>query len=127
MGPDMNSSTKELLIVKDDLLDSMLQGLREWDGTIEAGIQLIEKNQERLDSIKEINRKIFSVDEDAVDMDSYSEKLKLITDQLDRFTTSMRRARKEIIEEKKLLKKKDEVVGNYIAKKNKSVFIDKDV
>lgn len=125
MGTDI--SLQDLLDRKNQLLDSILSGIRGWDGTIEAGIDLIESNQEKLDSIKEINRQLYSIEENLVEMDSYNEKLKLIADELGQLTTSMKEARKLVIQEKKVLERKNEVLDNYISKNNKSIFIDKDV
>lgn len=125
MGTDLR--LKDLLERKDNLLDSILDGIRGWDGTIESGIDLIESNQEKLDSIKKINSELYSIEEDLVEMDSYNEKLNLIVKELGQLTTSMKEARKSVIQEKKVLERKNEVLDNYISKNNKSIFIDKDV
>lgn len=125
MGTDI--SLQDLLDRKNQLLDSILSGIRGWDGTIEAGIDLIESNQDKLDSIKEINRQLYSIEEDLVEMDSYNEKLNLIVKELGQLTTSMKMARKSVIQEMKVIERKNDVLDNYVPKKSKSIFIDKDV
>jgi DNA repair ATPase RecN len=125
MGTDI--SLQDLLDRKNQILDSILSGIREWDGTIEAGIDLIESNQDKLDSIKEINRQLYSIEENLVEMDNYNEKLNLIVKELGQLTTSMKMARKSVIQEMKVIERKNDVLDNYVPKKSKSIFIDKDV
>lgn len=124
MGTGING--KELSMKKNEILDMMIEDMKKWDGEIESGIELIGKNQERLNKIRRINDVVLSQSETINDKDYY-EKINMAVQELRKMTAKLNEAKKELLKEKRILNKKNEMVDSYISTNKESVFIDKDI
>lgn len=125
MGTDLNII--ELLKSRNEILDQILNSMRNWDNTIESGIDIIESNQDGLSKLGSLNTKIYSLTETYTNDEEYNFKLNSIMMELDKLTNSLKDKRIILLEEKQQFNKKDQVVKSYISLKREPVFIDKDI
>lgn len=112
---------------KEMLLDQILENIRSWDKTLESGISIIESNQELLEEIDFINVRLSESGHENNNETSCNSKLIMISKELEQLISWMKNLKKSVLEEKRVLEKKEEMVGSYIATNNNSVFIDKNV
>lgn len=125
MGEDMNRT--ELIKKKEVILDEILQNVRSWDKTIETGISIIESNQELLEKVDLLNVKLSETSQGNHDETSCNIKLIMISKELEQLINWMKDLKKSVLDDKRTLEKREDVVGSYIAANSNSVFIDKDV
>lgn len=125
MGEDMNRT--ELIKKKEVILDEILQNVRSWDKTIESGISIIESNQELLEKVDLLNVKLSETSQGNHDETSCNIKLIMISKELEQLINWMKDLKKSVLDDKRTLEKREDVVGSYIAANSNSVFIDKDV
>lgn len=117
----------KLLEEKNQILDSILEGLRTWDGEIESGIDLMDINQKKLESIKDINNKLYEEQGEFFDQKGYYKRITEIVIEIRKMTEAMEIEKQKILKEKRVLDKKDNLIGSYITTNKNSIFIDKDI
>ena len=123
---DANIDVQSLVDLRNNILEEILHNLRDWDNTLESGINLIESNQINLNRIADVNSKLYEATKIEYD-ESYIVKLNLILTEIEKLTISLRGKREDLIVSKQQVNKKDQVISSYISGDNKSIFIDKDV
>ncbi len=125
MGATLN--IKELTNKKEQLLDQLHDNIRSWDGTIESGVSVIEGNQYIIGEIELVNKELSKTNAGAEDLSICNEKLIKVAEAFQNLTTNLEELKKTLLEEKKSLGRKDEVVESYIEKRNETFFINRNV
>lgn len=124
MGSDINP--RILIMERNRLLDKILNNLRNWDGTIESGLAIVENNEENINEIKAINLKLN--DFPSMEMDEeYEYKISLIIEEQKKFTAALKSKQQDLLYNFKQLGKRKDVAKNYISNKTGPIFIDKDL
>lgn len=122
-----NLSFGELMREKESILDDILLNIRRWDRTIESGISIIESNQELLEAIDSINARISESGNSHPEEASCNHKLIMISKELEQLINWMKGLKKSVIDEKKSLEKKEDIIKNYMANNSNSIFLDKKI
>lgn len=125
MGSDLRVET--LYKSRNEIIDKLLNDLKSWDNTLEAGIGLIKSNQISLDRIQEINKELYNLADNVNNEDNYLGKLNLLMTEIESLTDKLKNRRVTLIDGKNQLNKKSKVVDSYISNHNDPVFINKDV
>ena len=125
MGTDL--IIQDLVYQRNEIIEKILNDLREWDNTIESGIQLIESNQVLLNNLEDVNSKLYQITDAPYQVEEYNLKLYSIIKELEKLTLEMKKKRNTLIEEKQQLSKKDQIFKNYVSIKKEPIFIDKDI
>lgn len=125
MGADINP--RILFMERNDILDAILNDLKNWDGTSESGIEIVEMNEANLNKLKTINLKLSKFASMNIYDQEYESKINLIVEEQKRFTEALRSKQNELFHNLQQLGKKQDVVDNYISNKQESIFIDKDL
>lgn len=122
-----NLKYEKLIEARNKMIDNILENMKNWNGDIESGTKLVDNNRVKIGEIKKLNEQIDLMNISNSYDGQYKEKLNaLFIEQKNLFKTLEIR-QKELMNEKQQLNKKDRVVENYISKKSKPIFIDKDI
>lgn len=122
-----NLSFDELIREKESILDDILLNIRSWDRTIESGISIIESNQELLGAIDSINARLSESGNSHHEEASCNYKLIMISKELEQLINWMKGLKKSILDEKKSLEKKEDIIKNYMANNSNPIFLDKKI
>lgn len=122
-----NIEYNKLIECRNKIIDKILDNIRYWDKNIESGLELVENNGKEIDKIKGINEEIESLNMSNPYDEEYKEKLNSLYIEQKKLFKVLESKQRDLMDEKQQLNKKDQVVKNYISKKSKSIFIDKDI
>lgn len=122
-----NIGYDKLIASRNEIMDQILADIQTWNGDMESGINLVENNRIKIDQIKNINKEIDGMHRSTVHDDAYREKLNALYMEQKNLFKILENKQRELMDEKQQLNKKDQVVKNYISKKNAPIFIDKDI
>ena len=125
MGTDLD--IQRLVYKRDEILDKILNDLKEWDNTIESGVELIESNQIQFNILEGINSELYKLADSPYQVEEYNLKLNAIKKELKKLIHGLQGKRSTLLEEKQQLSKKDQILKSYVSIKKDPVFIDKDV
>lgn len=122
-----NLEYKKLIESRNNIIDDILENIENWNGDIESGIELVDNNRVEIGKIKRINEKIEAMNMSNIHDEEYKEKLNALYIEQKNLFKILEIKQRELINEKQQLNKKDQVARSYIHKKNKPIFIDKDI
>jgi len=125
MGTDLD--IQRLVYKRDEILKKILNDLKEWDNTIESGVELIESNQIQFNILEGINSELYKLADSPYQVEEYNLKLNAIKKELKKLIHGLQGKRSTLLEEKQQLSKKDQILKSYVSIKKDPVFIDKDV
>jgi uncharacterized phage infection (PIP) family protein YhgE len=125
MGTDLD--IQRLVYKRDEILKKILNDLKEWDNTIESGVELIESNQIQFNILEGINSELYKLADSPYQVEEYNLKLNAIKKELKKLVHGLQGKRSTLLEEKQQLSKKDQILKSYVSIKKDPVFIDKDV
>ena len=125
MGTDLN--VQELLKAKNQVLDNILSNLKNWDGEIITGIDLIESNQEYLDELRDLNEKLNKSEATSTYDEEYEYKLNLIIEEQRKLTQSLKEKQDGLKDNMEQIKKKDKVINSYMSTDKEPIFINKEL
>lgn len=125
MGTDINP--RVLIMERNNILDTILKDLKNWDGTSESGVEIVKTNEANLNRIKTINLKLIRFASTDIDYEEYTHKLNLILEEQKRFTQALKAKQNELFHNLQQLGKRKNVADNYISNKQEPIFIDKDL
>lgn len=111
-------------IIKDKIeaiLNEMLSGLDNYDGSVESAISIVEYNQLRIDKLKEI----LSKEDIRLDLDHYH-KMESIFNKQNQLFKTLEDEKTDILNKMKQIHKKNNVVNNYMDRRMQTIFVDKD-
>ena len=117
----------DLKVKREKVIDTMEDTVTRWDGTYESGIEIIERIQESIEDIEKINNLIEEGSGSLPYDNLYEEKIRSFKKTYEYLLKKLEIEKKKLFELMKETRLKDEVKGSYILKKNKSIFIDKDL
>ena len=120
-----NINHKDLLDKRDKVIDTVLDNFNSWDGTMEAGIILLEKNQDELDKIETLNLQLsrFPI----ANNEEYVSRIQNIIAEQTKLTKAIKEEQQTLLDLMNQMSKKNQVINSYISVKRDPVFIDKDV
>lgn len=122
-----NLEYKKLIESRNNIIDDILENITNWNGDIESGIELVDNNRVEIGKIKNINEKIDAINMSNIHDEEYKEKLNALYIEQKRLFKVLEIKQRELISERQQLNKKNKVAESYIYKKNKPIFIDKDI
>lgn len=125
MGTDLN--VQELFKAKNQVLDNILSNLKNWDGEIITGIDLIESNQEYLDELRDLNEKLNESEATSTYDEEYEYKLSLIIEEQRKLTQSLKEKQDGLKDNMEQIKKKDKVINSYMNTEKEPIFINKEL
>ncbi len=125
MGTDLN--VQELFKAKNQVLDNILSNLKNWDGEIITGIDLIESNQEYLDELRDLNEKLNESEATSTYDEEYEYKLSLIIEEQRKLTQSLKEKQDGLKDNMEQIKKKDKVINSYMNTDKEPIFINKEL
>jgi hypothetical protein len=120
-------SSHDFIKIKESIFDEILQNIRSWDKTLESGISIIEANQEMLEQINDINFKLDRIEHNISDESNCNQKIIMISRELEQLISWMKELKNPLLDDKRHLEKKNDVVESYIAVNSNSVFVDKNI
>lgn len=112
---------------RNKIIDEILDNIKNWNGDIETGIELVNNNGIDIDKVKKINEEIDSLNMANYPNDEYREKLNALYIEQKNLFKVLEKKQGDLMDEKQQLSKKEDVVKSYISKKGNPIFIDKDV
>lgn len=125
MGSNINF--KNHLIERNNILDNILKNLRDWDKTIESGVNIVKDNEANFNKIKDINIELKKFASLNINNEAYEDKLKLVLEEQKNFIQALKLKQKKLFYNMKQLDKRKDVEKSYISNKKDPVFIDKDL
>lgn len=103
------------------LLDEILKNFDAYDGSPEAGMELIQANQLAFDSLRELVG-------DGASLDSqYLDKLELIIEKQNTLVEVLKKEKEDLLGKLEQINTKGKLVNSYLSPEVKPVFIDKDM
>lgn len=121
---NLSISDEQLLQKKNDLLKSINSQYKQWDGSVEKAVKIINRNETLFQQLKEIDdhlsekTKSFFSDKNQVKwQETIQEHKKMLY--------KIHYEKNQLLEQMQQVNKKDNVVSNYIDKKQ-SLFVDRD-
>jgi len=120
-----NINHKDLLDKRDKVIDTVLENFNSWDGTMESGIILLEKNQDELNKIETLNLQLsrFPI----ANSEDYVSRIQIIISEQKKITEAIKEEQQTLLDKMNQMSKKNQVINSYISVKRDPVFIDKDV
>lgn len=120
-----NINYDELLEQRNIAVDNILNNFKTWDGELESGLEIINRNQEEIDRIDTLNLQLSRFPD--AQKEKYIEKIKEIIEEQKKLQELLKDMQSSLLVSMQQLSKKDKVIKNYISKNKKPLFIDKDV
>lgn len=120
-----NINYDELLEQRIIAVDNILNNFKTWDGELESGLEIINRNQEEIDRIDTLNLQLSRFPD--AQKEKYIEKIKEIIEEQKKLQELLKDMQSSLLVSMQQLSKKDKVIKNYISKNKKPLFIDKDV
>lgn len=121
----MNSSEKQLIQKKRQLLKMIELEYEEWDQSVDKAIDILSNNQERLDQMEEIDEKL-SKETKVEFLKKYHKVFDELLKQHKEMIQLIRLSKEDLQKQMKQVSKKKKVVNDYI-QKDESMFIDRDI
>lgn len=103
------------------LLDEILKNFDAYDGSPEAGMELIQANQLAFDSLRELVGEGASLDS------QYLDKLELIIEKQNTLVEVLKKEKEDLLGKLEQINTKGKLVNSYLSPEVKPVFIDKDM
>ena len=103
------------------LLDEILKNFDAYDGSPEAGMELIQANQLAFDSLRELVGEGASLDS------QYLDKLELIIEKQNTLVEVLKKEKEDLLGKLEQINTKEKLVNSYLSPEVKPVFIDKDM
>lgn len=125
MGTDIDPNT--LITERNHMLDKIIKDLKDWNGTPELGVEIINNNEANLDRIKDINQKLEEFASIDIQNEEYEYKLNLIFNEQKKLMESLKGKQKELFHSIQQLGKRENVRESYVSTKQEPIFIDKDL
>lgn len=120
-------TVKDMETSRDKLLDAILTRVKAWDSDLEAGIEIIGKNEIDIKKLQELEDLIHKESSKLEDERAYENKISDLRLEMKNFLEKMEEKKKILLEEKKTFGKNNDIITNYISSDLKAAFIDKNV
>lgn len=123
----MEPNIKEFNLKRINILEDILEIIRNWDKTYEMGIDIIAKVEVNLEELKSIDKQLQSILGSIPFEDSYRDKMSLVAKEYEELLKNLEIERKKLLDFIRETRLKDKIKNSYILKEKESVFIDKDL
>lgn len=107
-----------------EILDQLFQSLQKWDGTSTKANEIIERNNDLLAELKEID-KTLNKKNSGVYSKQEQEKVAAIIEGQKSLLTVIKKDRKALLDKMKQMNQKNKVVDNYYSSFQQPIFVDR--
>lgn len=107
-----------------EILDQLFQSLQKWDGTSTKANEIIERNNDLLAELKEID-KTLNKKNSGVYSKQEQEKVAAIIERQKSLLTVIKKDRKALLDKMKQMNQKNKVVDNYYSSFQQPIFVDR--
>lgn len=123
----MDANLRTLLDQRDHTLNQIQSTLETWDGTLDLGLAIVEKNGHSFNQLQALDQDLRSYSHPSIYSETYLARLTEILGCQDQLLKNLKREQDSLLDKIKEIKKKDQVLDSYISKDLESLFIDKDL
>lgn len=123
----MDSNIRALERERKDVLDDTVKEIKNWDGSYEMGIVIIEDVDLSIEELKRLNNLLESSLGPSAFTETYNEKMLVLAEEYEMLLKKLDIEKRRLLKLIQEIKLKEKVKDNYISRDKESVFIDKDL